>query len=572
MDEIKDGFNPIDEYAPIEQDIKADTADADTAQVSAINDAKVTENKANADTFTDVFENIESKAENSGATGVQPPYQAPQQATPYYQQSYPASYYPQQQAGVQRGQYTQPYQQPVYNNQPPYNTQQYYPSGYQQPQQYPQNPNYNPYAVQTPNAPQKPKTPKSTKVLIGVLIGFLILFMLGFFVSCSALLFGSGTKSDASDNPLSGYAQEPTYDYYDEYYEDSYPFDLGPSYDGETIKEEIILQADEGKTQVKEGDKDSYPPDKDAKGIEFEKLPKDKDNKKYTTQSAFNAVCDSVVSILCYEDKITDDPFDIMSEGTGTIISEDGYIVTNSHVIGDTKAYTINVILNNADEYTAKVVGYDTRTDLAVLKIDAENLSYAKFSDSSDVEVGQDIVAIGNPGGTSFKNSLTKGIVSAVDRELLLNANVKYIQIDAAINPGNSGGPLCNIYGQVIGINTAKIASAEYEGMGFAIESVLVKDIANDLIKYGYVKDRVRLGLLGREVDEEMAYSYDVPYGVLITEIDEDGPLADTKVQEFDIITEIDGVEVTTFQEIYAVLDDHKDGDEVTITLYRLKY
>ncbi len=608
MDEIKDGFNPIDEYAPIEQDINTQqTPDADTSSV----EENANGDLQGAEENTDVFEERNNEAEQSTTENAQeafqtPPVQAqpaqipPVNTPPYYQQGYPYTPYPPQQPTQQRGAYSQPYQQPQYPAQPQYNQPPYYtgntgayqrpaqPSPYannQQPQ-YAQAPNQNPYAQQRQNPytsqnpyaqqpvtnQQKPKTPKGTKILIGVLIGLLVLFMLGFFVSCSALIFGNGSDNNTSKNPLSEFAQEPTYDYFDDSFDDYYSFDLGPSYNGDTFKEDIILQSDEGQTQEKDGDKSSYPPDKDAKGVEFEKLPKDKGNKKYTTQSAYNEVCDSVVGIVCYEDKITDDPYDIISEGTGTIISEDGYIITNSHVICDSKAYTINVIFNNAEEYTAKVVGYDTRTDLAVIKIDAKDLKYVKFSDSSKVEVGQDIVAVGNPGGTSFQNSLTKGIVSAVDRELQLSANVKYIQIDAAINPGNSGGPLCNIYGQVIGINTAKIALESYEGMGFAIESNLVSEIANDLIKYGYVKGRVRLGLMGREVDEEMAYSYNLPYGVLITEIDEDGPLYDTKIQEYDIITEIDGKEVSTFQEIFAILEEHKEGDEVTLTLYRLEY
>ena len=211
-----------------------------------------------------------------------------------------------------------------------------------------------------------------------------------------------------------------------------------------------------------------------------------------------------------------------------------------------------------------------SRTTASVLISELSKLS-AEFSDSSLVEVGQDIVAIGNPGGASFQNSLTKGIVSAVERELELGANGTYIQIDAAINPGNSGGPLCNIYGQVIGINTAKISAEEYEGMGFAIPSNKVAQIANYLIHYGYVKDRVRLGLMGREVDEEMIYNYDVPYGVLITEISEGGPLDNTNIELFDIITEINGVEVSSFQEVFSELEKYKPNEKVTLTLYRLE-
>ena len=496
-------------------------------------------------------------------------------------QMYNTQYRPIQSQNVQPPQYAQPQQMP---NQAPVRAPQQgavppaYPTQNNPYAQRPvQNPAQNPYAqYQSPYNAQvpvsKPKTPTGTKVLIGILIGLLILFMIGFLVSCSMYML---SPADApSDNPLSGYATEPPLE---EFYgfDDSSPFSPyfnSNSYEGDYFDEKITLMADEGETQEKgEDKKNSYVPDKDAKGVEFKELPKDKDDKKYTTQSAYNAVADSVVSVVCYEDKITDNINDIEGEGTGTVISSDGYIVTNSHVIGDSKAYKINIVFNNSDEYEAKIVGYDTRTDLAVLKIDAQNLSYTKFSDSSKVEVGQDVVAIGNPGGSSFQNSLTKGIVSAVERELDLGANVDYIQIDAAINPGNSGGPLCNLYGQVIGINTAKISADAYEGMGFAIPSNKVAQIANDLIHYGYVKDRVRIGIMGREVDEEMKYSYNVPDGVLITEIAEDGPLYNTDIKEYDIITAIDGVEVSSFQEIFAILEEHKPGDKVELTLYRLE-
>lgn len=497
-------------------------------------------------------------------------------------QMYNPQYRPMQSHNTQPQQYTQPQQMP---NQEPVRTPQQgavppaYPAQNSPYAQRPvQNPAQNPYAqYQNPYNTQppvaKPKTPTGTKVLIGILIGLLVLFMVGFFASCAMYTF-TDTDAPVSDNPLSGYATEPPLrEFYG--YDESSPFSPyfnSNSYEGDYFDEKITLMADEGETQDKGEDKtNTYDPDKNAKGVEFKDIPKDKDDKKYTSQSAYNAVADSVVSVVCYKDKITDNINDIEGEGTGTVISSDGYIVTNSHVIGDSKAYKINIVFNNSDEYEAKIVGYDTRTDLAVLKIDAKNLSYTKFSDSSKVEVGQDVVAIGNPGGSSFQNSLTKGIVSAVERELDLGANVDYIQIDAAINPGNSGGPLCNLYGQVIGINTAKISADAYEGMGFAIPSNKVAQIANDLIHYGYVKDRVRIGIMGQEVNREMKYSYNVPDGVLITEISEDGPLYDTDIKEFDIITAIDGVEISSFQELFAVLEEHKPGDKIELTLYRLE-
>lgn len=591
MDEYNKEYSPIDEYPSI---------DDNTEQIADTAEDTQTENQKTDDVF-EAFDKAQSETVNAQPTP-QPqetpsavPYQAPPQyappvepqcntpVVPYGSNTPPyRPYTAQQNMGphVNTGA-PHPPQPPVVPNayaKPPY-TPPY--------QQYAQsapptaNQTYNPYAQNANIVTPKNKKSNGTKVLIGVLIGLLVLFMVAFFVSCTMLIVDDMYLSDYTpDNPLSEYGATENFGEFDDYYDffgeygNDYGFYNNQQYDGDTFKEEIILQADEGQTQQGTNGKkgNTYAPDKDAKDIDLKSLPKDKNNSKYTTQSAYNAVTDAVVSVVCYEDKITDDDNDIIGEGTGTIISSDGYIVTNSHVIGDSNQYAINIILNNADEYEAKVVGFDTRTDLAVLKIKATNLTYAKFSDSSLVEVGQDIVAIGNPGGQSFQNSLTKGIVSAVDRELDLSQNVTYIQLDAAINPGNSGGPLCNIYGQVIGINTAKIASQEYEGMGFAIPSATVCDIANDLIHYGYVKDRVRLGLMGTTVSEDMVYQYSVPYGILISEITEGGPLDNTDIMPYDILTEINGEKVESFQDVYGILSEYKAGDEVTLTLYRLEY
>lgn len=601
MDEFNRDFDPIDEYMSLDDES---------------NITPVAPNNTNEDTVTqdfqesvqvetvedDVFEAFE-KAQNTPSPYKQPIPQPVQQTPPQYtapptvpyaapnvQQAYnqpqyaPPQYMPPSPPQPQYNNPAQQYIPPMYNrqyNQAPVAPPQPQPAPKQQYNPYQQNVNiptggYYPYA--TAPAVKKEKTPKKTKVLIGVLIALLVIFAVGFLISCISIISGNNADDPfKSDNPLAQYATEAEEYNFDEYFGGDYygnfndGFNITPQYSGDYFDEKITLQADEGQTQQGENDQNTYAPNEDAEGIKLKELPSDKDNNKYSAQSAYNAVTDSVVSIVCYEDEITDNDEDIIGEGTGTIISSDGYIVTNSHVIGDTKQYTINVILNNAKEYKAKVVGFDTRTDLAVLKIDGKDLSYAKFSDSSLVEVGQDIVAIGNPGGQSFQNSLTKGIVSAVDRELSLNSNVSYIQLDAAINPGNSGGPLLNIYGQVIGINTAKIASEEYEGMGFAIPSNTVAEIANDLIRYGYVKDRVMLGLVGLQVDDEMVYSYNVPYGILITSISEGGPLDNTDIVEYDILTAINDVEVETFQDVYKELSKYEAGDKVTLTLYRLE-
>ncbi len=579
MDEFNHDFNPIDEYKSIEND---STPEIDAFSLKEEEKPVEVETVYEEDDVFSAFEKAEKETPNqvSSQPYSTPVYNAPPVQSPQYQPS------------MSQPQYTPPvapppYYQPQYTNQvaPTYQT----PPQYAQPVNVtpPQYENANPYQNQNPNinhnpysqqhtVKEKTKTPTGTKVLIGVLIGLLVVFMVAFFVSCSSAIFDKETNPFESKNPLEQYGTEAPeeFDFYGNFGGDQFgDFRLTPQYDGEYFDEEITLQADEGQTQVKDDDKkgNSFDANSDHKGIQFKNLPEDKDDKKYTSQYAYNAVTDTVVSVVCYEDEITDEDEDIISEGTGTIISSDGYIITNSHVIGDSKQYTINIVLNNSKEYKAKIVGYDTRTDLAVLKIDAKDLTYAKFYDSSKIEVGQDVIAIGNPGGQSFQNSLTKGIISAVDRELALSSNVNYIQIDAAINPGNSGGPLCNLYGQVIGINTAKIGDAMYEGMGFAIPSNTVAEICNDLIHYGYVKDRVMLGLMGYEVNDEMVYQYDVPYGILVTKITEGGPIDNTDLKEYDIITEINGNKVSSFREVFKELENYKPGDKVTLTYYRLE-
>lgn len=289
---------------------------------------------------------------------------------------------------------------------------------------------------------------------------------------------------------------------------------------------------------------------------------------KYTAQHAFNVISDSTVGVVCYQGAVTEDSKPA-SQGTGIVLSKDGYVVTNSHVIGDSREkYKVRVMTTDGTTYEALVIGYDSRTDLAVLKVDSNNLVPATFCDSDKVFVGQDVIAVGNPGGMDFQNSLTKGIISAKDRELSLSSQVSYLQTDAAINPGNSGGPLCNMQGQVIGINTAKISSSSYEGMGFAIPTQTAKQVVDDLIKQGYVSGRVRIGITGQPVTSTMAQYYGLPSGILISEIASDGPCSGTEIKVQDVLTAIDGENVKNFSEIYKILATHEAGDKVELTLY----
>lgn len=423
--------------------------------------------------------------------------------------------------------------QPVYQT-PPYQAP--YNAPYQAPYQSPA----NTAPVSTQEAPKKKKGHVAFLVCLFSLIG---IFAVGFFVLCG---YVAGQQAGSSD------FTRPTL--FEEFRENK---ETEPASENEETPEGVVPLPDT--------DKDEY---SSQNGIELKSLPHDKtDTDKYTTQYAYKKVAESTIGVVCYDKGFTGEP---ASQGTGIVITKDGYIATNSHVIGDSRtAYSVQVVTNDGTTYEAKVVGYDSRTDLAVLKVNANNLIPAEFCDSDLVEVGIDVIAVGNPGGMDFQNSLTRGVVSALNRELGLSAQVTYIQTDAAINPGNSGGPLSNMYGQVIGITTAKISSESVEGMGFAIPSQTVKEIIDDLMSQGYVSNRVRLGISGQAVSSAMQSYYDLPKGILVGEISEGGPCDNTELRVNDVITKIDGEEIEDFSDVYAILAEHQPNDKVVLTVYR---
>lgn len=258
-------------------------------------------------------------------------------------------------------------------------------------------------------------------------------------------------------------------------------------------------------------------------------------------------------------------------QGTGVIISDDGYIVTNAHVVSGYSELTVTLNDENKSEYPATVVGQDAVTDIAVIRIRAKGLTPAEIGTSSTLQVGQDVVVIGNPLGEEFSGSVTTGIISALDRQVEFdNGQVyNYIQTNAAINSGNSGGPLVNMQGQVIGITAAKIDTSVAEGMGFAIPIDDVVPVANDLIEFGYVKSRPYIGVAGEGLDEQFATFYNLPMGVHITAVSENSPAAESGLQVDDIITHINGVEVASVGQLNAEKNKHKPGDTVELTVYR---
>ena len=257
------------------------------------------------------------------------------------------------------------------------------------------------------------------------------------------------------------------------------------------------------------------------------------------------------------------------SQGSGIILSEDGYIVTNQHVIDG--ATSVKVVLNDSSEYNATVVGEDEKTDLAVLKIEATGLTPAEFGNSDQMQIGEQVIAVGNPGGLELAGSVTVGYVSAVNRPITTStgSTIDCIQTDAAINPGNSGGALVNTYGQVIGINSQKIAATEFEGIGFAISINEAQPIINDLIQYGYVRGRVVMGITMQMIDQVSAQMYGYQPGVGVVSVEENSPASEAGLVPGDIITEIDGEALTSTEVLTGILEEHKPGDVITLTVYR---
>lgn len=263
--------------------------------------------------------------------------------------------------------------------------------------------------------------------------------------------------------------------------------------------------------------------------------------------------------------------------GTGIIMSGDGYIITNAHVVEDASA--ISVVITDSTEssdsvgdssVTAELIGMDTQTDLAVLKIDKIGLTAAEFGISSDIQVGELAIVIGNPLGFDLANTVTSGIISATDRTLTIDdRTMNFIQTDASINSGNSGGPLINAYGQVIGITSAKVSSTYGEGLGFAIPIDDAKEIIDDLIEFGYVTGRPTLGISGSNISSFYAEYYGVPQGFIVKTVSSGSAAEEAGIQVGDLIIGIEGETITSIEEFNEIKSGYKAGDEITVMVYR---
>lgn len=300
---------------------------------------------------------------------------------------------------------------------------------------------------------------------------------------------------------------------------------------------------------------------------------------EYTVRGVAEAVSPSIVEVYTYSDA-SGDLSALAGTGSGIIISEDGYIVTNAHVVqGESFSVTLSDDEDRENFYPAELIGSDAKTDLAVLKIKANGLTPAILGDSDETYVGENVVAIGNPAGLT--NTVTKGIVSAIGRKVRAESNsfrMECIQTDAAISPGNSGGALVNMYGQVIGITSSKYASmysTGYEGLGFAISINQAIPIVTDLMEQGYVGGRYRIGIVlssaGAELtQQEFAKQHGAAMpdalknGIWISEISEDCDIYNTELQPGDFILEMQGVPVAGYDDVIEALEGCEGGSTVT--------
>ncbi len=296
-----------------------------------------------------------------------------------------------------------------------------------------------------------------------------------------------------------------------------------------------------------------------------------------TPEQVYEYVDDINVGVIVYSQNQK------AGEGSGIIVGEDEnkeytYIITAAHVISDS-GLSVQVQFDNETEIDAEIVGYDTKTDIGVLKVKKIGFKAATFGNSDNLKVGQTVYAIGNPGGTVFFGSFTSGMISAIDRPVSTSSSaydLPCIQHTAAINPGNSGGALVNEFGQVIGLNSSKITSTEYEGMGFAVPSNTMIEIYNELVTNGYVSNRPMLGISYYSVASDYTYSAiawknNLPYGsIVLAGINEESQLNSKGVKVGDIVTGVNGQNLDTTDILLEIIEKAKVGDKITLSICRL--
>lgn len=284
-----------------------------------------------------------------------------------------------------------------------------------------------------------------------------------------------------------------------------------------------------------------------------------------TLQELYERCAPSIVSISAYKGENVG-----FFWGSGVVIREDGLVLTNTHVLEDCDRAVVT--LDDGNEYEAELIGADSISDIALLKIDANGLSAAEMGQSNELRVGDRVAAIGNPLGEDFRNTLTDGIISAIERGMTYNGrSMTLLQTNTAINEGNSGGALFNLYGQVVGITNMKMMSSysSIEGIGFAIPSATVCKVANALLKDGEVKGRPAIGIMVGAIPKNAMDHYELPEGLYVSAVSDGSDAKEKGVRPGDIITAVNGTEVRTTEEISKIKDELQVGDSMTLSIWR---
>lgn len=398
--------------------------------------------------------------------------------------------------------------------------------------------------VYTPDAPAKKQT-NAGRVILGIVAALLSIFVV---VVVTVSVYSAIIENNGIDINIDKQQNNTVVDG-----EGRNPHENLPGVDitDENDPEVSEVPADDASTDVSDVSSREYPT------LEQLAAPED----ALSIPDIYDKVSPSVVGVSCTLGNST-------ATGTGIIISSDGYIITNAHVIEDAK--TVMIVDSNSDQYEATVIGYDTQTDLAVLKIEAEGLVACEFGISGELRIGELAVAIGNPLGFDLYGTITSGIISGLNRTLTIGENtMNLIQTNASINSGNSGGPLIDAYGRVIGITSAKVASLYGEGLGFAIPIDEALPIINDLMEHGYVTGRPMIGISGEDITPIMSMYYRLPEGVYVRFIEPESGAEKAGIKAGDIVIGAAGETITNMDELNDIKNRYSAGDTLTLTIYR---
>lgn len=387
------------------------------------------------------------------------------------------------------------------------------------------------------NAPESPKTKKKRKGLTPVRIGGILLIVVLLIVGSSVAFSGKGEPAPQipqSDSMLPGMPANPE-DFFENFYE--------------------IVQTDTADINMEQA---KLP-------IEFDLQLNRAGAGELELVEIYKKCSPSIVSIAGYKEGSAG-----YAWGTGVVLSEDGLILTNTHVINGCDSATVT--LYDDSKYEARIVGADYISDIAVLKIEAKALTPAEFGESSSLEVGEKVAAIGNPLGESFRLTLTDGIISAIERGIQYNGHsMSLIQTNTAINEGNSGGALFNMYGQVIGITNMKMMGnySSIEGIGFAIPAGTVREVVNSIVVDGVVSGRASIGITVGPIPENAASAYDMPEGLYVSDVSEGSDAKEQGIKKGDVLVEVNGLPVRTTDDVLAKKEGVSVGESMHFKLWR---